>query len=115
MYTFTCSYKIQADVSKNRMYCIMKGLLIDEYVHRVVRKIREEANKLSSGFDVISDTRELKPGTARDAGRIRDAQQYMVDKGVNRFVCVGDTGSEELYLKTKYSVSSLEEAEEILN
>lgn len=88
MTTFTCSYKIMADRDNNRLYMILKGFVMDEYVRRVVEKIRCEVHKLKAGFDVISDVSQLKAATMDDARRILTAQQQAVRKGARRVISV---------------------------
>ena len=93
MTTFTCSYKIQADEDNNRLYLIIKGFLIDEYVKRAVSKIMHEVSKLKSGFDVIDDISELTPATEKDAKKIRKAQNYVFSNGAGRIVQVVKDGA----------------------
>jgi hypothetical protein len=124
MTTFTCSYKIEADQVNNRLYMIIRGTLIDEYVQRAVSKIVHEVNKLKTGFDVIDDVSELMPATKSDAKKIKKAQHYVIQKGAKRIVRVvkGNKVNNSVAIrivKKKNNKSifaqSLEEAEKLLD
>lgn len=120
MTTFTCSYKIKADQDNNRLYLIIKGFLIDEYVKRAVKKITSEANKLKAGFDVIDDLSELNPATAQDADKIMRAHNYALKKGARRVIRIGNQEMKNIVKNTrnKYqeiSAKTVEEAELLLN
>ncbi len=123
---FTCSYKIQADIINNRLYLIMRGYLVDEYVKRAVVKTIEEVEKLRSGFDLINDISELKPATDDDARRLQRVKGYVLGRGVNRLVEVVKISERESRMKsaernvgkTKNDpifVSSVDEAEKFLS
>jgi len=124
MNTFTCSYKIQADEANNRLYLSIRGFLIDEYVARAIKKIRNEVKKLKKGYDVIDDVSELMPATKKDADKIKKAHNYVLTKGAKRVVTVvkkdgtlenreiGDVRDGESYQTIR--AGSLEEAEKLL-
>ena len=124
MNTFTCSYKIQADEVNNRLYLSIRGFLIDEYVARAIKKIRNEVKKLKKGYDVIDDVSELMPATQKDADKIKKAHNYVLTKGAKRVVTVvkkdgtiedreiGNVNDGEAYQTIR--AGSLEEAERLL-
>ncbi len=80
METFKCSYKIEADRANNRLFLIMRGMMVDEYVSRAVNKIRCEVHKLENGFDLIDDLSSLEPGTPEDKRRILKAYAFAMQR-----------------------------------
>ncbi len=80
------SYKIWADVPKNRLYLILKGFIHDEMVKAAADLTIEEAKKLQPGFDVINDISEFKPASQGGADQIKRAQAFLGGRGVKRVI-----------------------------
>jgi hypothetical protein len=80
------SYKVWADVPKNRLYLILKGFMPDEMVKAAADLTIEEAKKLQPGFQVINDISELKPASQAGADEIKRAQAFLGSRGVKRVI-----------------------------
>ncbi|NTV53214.1 MAG: hypothetical protein HGA76_09425 [Candidatus Firestonebacteria bacterium] len=120
-------FDIRAEVSKNRLYVILKGLFGDEDSKQAVEKTVAEVKKLMPGFSVITDISEFKPATAFALERIQRGQEAIAQQGVKRIIRVVDshniTGQmqfkrmgKQVYKSVDPDIaSSLQEAEALLD
>ena len=84
-------YEIRADLARNRLYARLAGFMTDDDAARVADKIIAEIQKLSSGFAIINDIRELKPTSPTASDHLRRAQEASVKHGSGRVIrVVGD-------------------------
>lgn len=118
------SYQVRADISKNRLYIILKGRIPDDMAKEAADKVINEAGKLSAGFSIINDCSEMEPGSPVGVKEIRRAQAYLGYCGVKRIIRVVhpalDATRKQFESTAKdypfaNTASSIEEAEKILD
>ena len=116
-------YEIRSDSHRNLLYVRLDGYLTDMEAASAADKVIAEVDRLSPGFDAITDIRTFKPGSPRVAEELMRAQRAYKVKAIRRLIrVVGEsvvakmqfqrTGS-EVGLEVAY-VSSLKEAEALL-
>ena len=81
-------FKVWSDASKKRLYIQMQGALTLADTTGAANAVIAEANKFSSGFDLITDLSKLEPLPAEASAEIGRAQTYMKQHGVRRVIRV---------------------------
>lgn len=116
-------YNIQIDTNNNRIYLQLKGYLQDDELLEASNKVKNGCDELRPGFDIINDISEFRPATQKGKELIKDAQVYVLNKGVNRVVrvvgnVIGQIQFERSSKEVGYkavSVKSVDEAYKFLN
>lgn len=104
------SCDIQIDTDRNRLYIILRGFLSDPEMQVAREQIIENVNKLSKGFDVVTDLSTFKPASTQGMKEIKQAQRYITSHGVGRIVRIVDNEG----LASGQMVSSVAEADKKL-
>jgi len=81
-------YQIEADKAKNLLIIHLEGFMSDDELNKTANDMRNEVDKLQSGFTLISDIARMKPASQTGAILIQEAQQYLADKGMARTIRV---------------------------
>ncbi|MES0489845.1 MAG: hypothetical protein ABUK01_07645 [Leptospirales bacterium] len=81
-------YKIKADVSKNRIYIILKGALTNEELKKAADLFIQEVQNLKAPVDAINDISEFSPGADTDLSDIKRAQLYLAEYGLRKAIRV---------------------------
>lgn len=78
-------YEINVDTSKNRLYLKLKGFWKEKSdVPDYLNDIQKSAKRMSRGFCVLSDLREMKP-PSQDIGALHmEAQTIYIQAGLDR-------------------------------
>jgi hypothetical protein len=126
MDTLIGSFKVKADVYRNRLLLVLKGCLVEKELRMVADKIIEESSKLSAGFDIINDISDFKPASESGVKIIYETQDYLIRKGAGRVVRIVnpepkcmlsfeqfEKGSRKIGYQT-YKAESYQEAEFVL-
>lgn len=117
-------YSIRTDVIKNRLYIALTGSFTLDEAKKCMQETIAAASKLKKGYDVITDISQLKVSTSEVAKEIEKAQAYFVSSGARQGVRIVEnsvitamqfkrTAGNAMF--TSINVSSLEEAEKLLN
>jgi hypothetical protein len=87
-------YEIGVDVSRNRIYLIIKGYWqTKELVPNYVTDVGRAAGKVKPGFTVLADLSQMKQ-PADDVGALhQQAQKLLLEKGLSRTAEVLDNAS----------------------
>jgi hypothetical protein len=85
------TYKIYSNVSKNRLYIILRGFLPDATLDVASQEVIKEINKLNPGCDVITDISTFKPATSHGADQIKKTQQHLAAHKPKRVIRVVGT------------------------
>ena len=88
------SFNVRADRVKNRLYVTFAGFFSDEEARAACTEVLQHAEKLGTGFDVITDITDFQTTTGAGAEVIRNTQVKLGERGVRRVVRV--TGSQVL-------------------
>jgi hypothetical protein len=83
-------FDIYANLTKNRLYVVLKGVIGDDDSLLALEKTLAEVQKMKPGFSVITDISEFKPATAFALERIQLGQQAIAQQGVKRIVRIVD-------------------------
>ncbi len=78
----------QADRVKNRLYVSLRGVVNKDAAEALVSAIFREVQKLSPGFDVVSDISQMKIGYPAASIYLRNAMDFLKARGVRRTVRV---------------------------
>lgn len=121
------AYSVRAVASTNRLYVELAGFLDDAGAEEACAAIIAEAEKLSAGFDIVTDISSFRATTEKGADAIAALQRHLGEMGVRRVVrVVGDSVLPNMQLSRTAreagygpgvhpdTVHSLEEAEELL-
>ncbi len=116
--------EIRIDDAKNRLYIKLKGFYTGEEAKKVTEEFLEELKKLKPGFDIINDITEFKTSPPEATAELARAQEMALEHKAGRIVRIiggqptGRLQFERIGRQTgtvAANVSSLEEAEQILN
>jgi hypothetical protein len=117
-------YNIRVDQTKNRLYVTLTGFFMLEEMKKCVDETIQATKKLKTGYDVISDVSQFKPGMPEVTKEIERVQKHFLASGVRRGLRVvghsaligmqfSRTSKEVGYNST--NVATVEEAEKILD
>jgi hypothetical protein len=117
-------YIIKTVQEKNRLYVTLIGFFTVVEMKKCVDETIQATKKLTSGYDVITDISQFKPGIPEVAKEIERAQAHFASSGVRRGLrVVGEsaltgmqfnrTGKQAGY--NSNNIDTLEEAERILD
>jgi hypothetical protein len=117
-------HTIRVDPEKNRLYITLEGFSTIEQVKAAERELREAANNLKPGFDLVNDISNYKPGTSEIVVLFRQIQEMLKNAGMGRVIRVVKkyTITDLQFVRTAkdtgynaVNVSSVEEADAILD
>jgi hypothetical protein len=117
-------YNLRIDPAKNRLYVTLTGFFTPEEMKKCVDETILATKKLKTGYDVITDISQFKPGVPEVAKEIERAQTHFSTSGVGRGLRVvghaaltamqfSRTGKQAGY--NSNNVATMEEAEKILD
>lgn len=81
-------YNIRADIPKNRLYVKLIGFFENKEMKECTDKTIEEAKKLKTGFDVITDISLFKAVNQDTLAEIKRAQTFFKIHGVRHAIRV---------------------------
>ena len=116
-------FRVTSDPAKNRLCIVLSGHLDDAEREEAARTIREEAGKLTPGFDLINDISELRPTSAEGLKQLAEVQSFLKDHGLRRVIRIAGIALSEIQLERtgrevgyiSLSAESVEAAERILD
>jgi hypothetical protein len=117
-------YNINADTQRNRLYITLVGFFSAEEIKKCGDETIAATRKLKSGYDVITDITQFKPGTAEVAKDIERVQTHFAQSGARQGVrVVGQNSSSNMQFSRvgkiagyqSTAVTTLQEAEAFLN
>jgi hypothetical protein len=119
-------YQFRTDPVKNRLYIRLSGFFREAEVTRVFQELDATLGELRSGFDVVTDLTDFKPGSPGSARSLRRGAELVKARGRRRAVRVAGrlvTGLMQFRREltgvfdegsTRYA-RTVEEAEELLD
>ncbi|MEQ8474258.1 MAG: hypothetical protein RIC35_23885 [Marinoscillum sp.] len=115
-------YKIEADVNKNLVVLHLEGFMSDDELKKGAEDLMREVDKLRHGFVVINDIAKMKPASQEATEYIKEAQMYVVQKGVSRIIRVTENPISKMQMNRTAkavgyiaeNVSTMEEAMEMV-
>lgn len=117
-------FEIRADIAKNRIYFKPDGFFTDAEAVTFCEKVIQEAKKLRTPFDTISDLSGFKPASPQGFENFKQTAGELVKMGVRKTVRVESAsglGAMQFNRISKTAgyevtvVKSLEEAEKLLD
>lgn len=76
------------EIPKNRLILRIIGSMSYEESLIAVKKVRDLANQLKSGFDIINDISQFMPSDPKVQQEFMETQKYVMSKGAKRVVRV---------------------------
>ena len=116
-------YKVHADTARNRLYITLAGFLSLDEAKTCGDDAIVATRKLKSGYDVITDITDFKPGTQEVAKDIERVQLHFKNSGARRGVrIVGQNAPSSMQFSrtgkaagfNAVNVPTLAEAEKVL-
>ena len=117
-------YKVHADTARNRLYITLSGFMALEEAKQCGDETIAATRKLKTGYDVITDITDFKPGTQEVAKDIERVQAHFLKSGAKRGVRVvgGNAASSMQFARVakqagfeSCNVATLPEAEKLLD
>ena len=85
-------YKIKKDVSKNRLYITVSGIISITEAKNIKIVLEKKTKGLQPGFDLINDISRFILGQEEAGEILKEIMNFMIEKKVNRIVrIVGDS------------------------
>lgn len=78
-------FSVYSDQEKNRLYIIL-GEVTPEEAAMAAAAVKENVKRLVRGFTVLTDLTEYKAVSQKTAERIKEAQDYLVSRGMGKTV-----------------------------
>ena len=120
-------FDFHVDQTKNRLYIRLSGFFREDESDALFVALKTTLEQVRLGFDVVTDVRDLRPGSPKTAADLEKAVQMIKDTGRNRAIRITGglvTGIMQFKRvvqsvfgndpKVRY-VSSVEEADRILD
>jgi hypothetical protein len=117
------SYALRVDVSRNRLYLTLSGLMNDAEIREAADACIEAVKKLSPGFYVVNDISNFRPLTKDGVAHVKRAGEFCAKQGMKasvRIVGISPTAHQQFQRAAKeggyttYTAQSLQEAEAML-
>jgi len=90
-------YKITVDTQRNRLYITLVGFFAADEIKRCGDETIAATCKLKTGYDVVTDISQFKPGTAEVAKDIERVQAHFIKSGARQGVrIVGQNSSSSM-------------------
>ena len=81
-------FQVRSDSAKNRLYITLGGHMVGPERQEATRAIMAEAGKLSAGFDIVTDIRELHATDPQGFKDFLRARSTLKLKGVGHIIRV---------------------------
>jgi hypothetical protein len=79
-------FDFHVDETKNRLYIRLSGFFRKDESDALFAALKTTLGQVRSGFDAVTDVRDLRPGSPESAADLEKAVQIIRDAGRNRAV-----------------------------
>ena len=95
-----------SDIEKNRLYITLKGTFEEQEAKLAASRIMGEIEKLSPGFDVITDITSIQSSDVEATDELTKVHQILRNSGVNRIVRVVGKQIDQVVGKIQFDIVS---------
>ncbi len=94
------------DIGKNRLYLSLRGTFEEQGAKLAAIRIKEEIQKLSPGFDVITDISSIQSSDVEATDQLTMVHRILKHSGVNRVVRVVGKQIDQVVGKIQFDIVS---------
>jgi len=95
-----------SDIKKNRLYIMLRGAFEEQEAKLAANHIMQEINKLSPGFNVITDITGIQSSDVEATDELSKVHQALKNSSVNQIVRVVGQQMEQVVGKIQFDIVS---------